>query len=132
MKITKNIKKLKLFFIGFSCFLQVPLMANTAVDQYKQMGGISAIAEQCLGEDELGYALSEALLKTVIENPSTVGTIESLYNTYVNAYNKSMNDYKIWIGSQQSYNKSAFSCDDANDMETIKKYSSSMTENLRK
>ena len=59
-KVCKVMKK-RFFLLGFIFAFPFAAISSTPVDQYKQMGGISGIAETCLGETELGYALTESL-----------------------------------------------------------------------
>jgi hypothetical protein len=123
--------KKKIILLGFMIAFPFAAIASTPEDQYKQMGGISGIAEACLGETELGYALTESLLTHVINNPGSISSIGTLYNVYANSYNKASNDFKIWIGSKQIYSETAFDCNKEEDMNLIKQFSSSMTQNLR-
>ena len=95
------------------------------------MGNISGIAETCLGETELGYALNESLIIYLINNPSSIEAVRQLYNTYINSYNKATKDFKVWIGSKQMYSEKGYYCNNEEDMNLIKQFSSSITQSLK-
>ena len=122
--------KRRFFLLGFIFSFPFAAISSTPVDQYKQMGGISAIAEKCLGETKLGYALTESLLIYLINTPSSAEAVGKLYNTYVNSYNKATKDFKIWIGSKQIYSEKGYGCNNQEDMNFIKQFSDSITQNL--
>ena len=123
--------KKRFFLLGFIFAFPFAAISSTPVDQYKQMGNISGIAETCLGETELGYALTESLIIYLINNPGSTEAVRQLYNTYINSYNKAANDFKVWIGSKQMYSDTAYDCNNKEDMKLIKQFSSSLTQSLK-
>ena len=123
--------KKRFFLLGFIFAFPFAAISSTPVDQYKQMGNISGIAEKCLGETELGYALTESLIIYLINNPSSTEAVGQLYNTYVNSYNKATKDFKIWIGSKQMYSETSYNCNNVEDMNLIKQFSDSLTQGLK-
>ena len=123
--------KKRFFLLGFIFAFPFAAISSTPLDQYKQMGGISGIAETCLGETELGYALTESLIIYLINTPSSTKAVANLYDTYVNSYNKATSDFKIWIGSKQMYSEKGYYCNNQEDMNFIKQSSDSITRNLK-
>ena len=123
--------KKRFFLLGFIFAFPFAAISSTPLDQYKQMGGISGIAETCLGETELGYALTESLIIYLINTPGSTESVEPLYNIYVDSYNKAINDLKIWIGSKQMYSEEGFDCNNEEDMNLIKQFSDTLTQALK-
>lgn len=123
--------KKRFFLLGFIFAFPFAAISSTPVDQYKQMGNISGIAETCLGETELGYALTESLIIYLINNPGSTQAVRQLYNTYINSYNKATNDFKVWIGSKQMYSETDYDCNNEEDMNLIKQFSNSITQSLK-
>ena len=115
-----KVMKKRLFLLGFIFAFPFAAISSTPVDQYKQMGNISGIAEICLGETELGYALTESLIIYLINNPGSTDAVRHLYTTYINSYNKASNDFKVWIGTKQMYSEKVYDCKNEEDMNLIK------------
>ena len=123
--------KKRIFLLGFIFAFPFAAISSTPLDQYKQMGNISGIAETCLGETELGYALTESLIIYLLNNPGSTEAVGKLYNIYTNSYNKATNDFKVWIGIKQMYSEKGFDCNNEEDMNLIKQFSDAMTKSLK-
>lgn len=92
---------------------------GTPLDQYKQMGGLAAIAESCYGSQAIPHTLDPLVKKAAGQTSSIDDIMRSLVAEYDNAYKKAALDHRIWNGSSQNYS-SAFNCSDADDIKMIK------------
>jgi hypothetical protein len=103
----------------------------TPADQYKQMGGIAAIAEACYGSKAIPQHLNQTVKAAVNANPQIEGLMKTLLADYNTAYYKSVADHRIWNGSSGNYSQTAFSCASTADVEQIKRFESSILANLK-
>jgi hypothetical protein len=110
---------------------QLVLAQGTPADQYKQMGGIAAVAEACYGSKAIPQKLNQSIKGAVTANPQIEGVMKTLLADYNAAYYKSITDHKIWSGSKGDYGDKAFSCANAADVELIKKFESSILASLK-
>ncbi len=103
---------------------------GTAEDQYKQMGGLAAIAKACYGSKAIPNKLSALARASVAKNPEIKDTLNALLGEYNAAFQKAGVDHRIWNGSQQDFGVRAYNCSNAEDMADIKRFEDLILQNM--
>ena len=86
---------------------------GTIEDQYKQMGGVVALAEMCLRSNKLEKVLFQKIAEALYNNPDSGRDINNALNLYFESYDIAKQKKVMWIGSLKEYNKVPFTCDRA-------------------
>ena len=121
----------KLFLVLFtiSTLSKVVYAQGSAVDQYRQMGGIVGLTEVCLKRNNLEIVLFERVGEVFISQPDMGLTMTQLLNVYFESKEVAKAKKIIWNGTTQSYNKKALSC--INDLNLIKNFENQMISSLK-
>ena len=124
---------IKLFLVLFtsSSFSKVVHAQGSAVDQYRQMGGIVGLTEVCLKTNNLEIALFKQVGQVFFSQPQMGLTMTQLLNVYFESKEVAKAKKVIWNGSTQSYNKKALSCKNKNDLNLIKNTENQMINSLK-
>ena len=122
---------LKFFVVSFtlSTFSKVLYAQGSAVDQYRQMGGIVGLTEVCLKTNNLEIALFKQVGQVFFSQPQMGLTMTQLLTVYFESKEVAKAKKVIWNGSTQSYNKKALSC--KNDLNLIKNFENQMINSLK-
>ena len=122
---------IKLFSVLFalSTFSKVVYAQGSAVDQYRQMGGIVGLTELCLKTNNLEITLFKQVGEVFFSQPQMGLTMTQLLNVYFESKEVAKAKKLIWNGSTQSYNKKALSC--KNDLNLIKNFENQMINSLK-
>ena len=122
---------IKLFFVllTLSTFSKVVYAQGSAVDQYRQMGGIVGLTEVCLKTNNLEIALFKQVGQVFFSQPQMGLTMTQLLTVYFESKEVAKAKKVIWNGSTQSYNKKALSC--KNDLNLIKNFENQMINSLK-
>ena len=123
----------KLFLVLFtlSTFSKVVHAQGSAVDQYRQMGGIVGLTEVCLKTNNLEIALFKKVGQVFFSQPQMGSTMTQLLNVYFESKEVAKEKKVIWNGSTQSYNEKTFSCSNKNDLNLIKNFENQMINSLK-
>ena len=129
----KRYLSLKSFVILFilSTFSKVLYAQGSAVDQYRQMGGIVGLTEVCLKTNNLEIALFKQVGQVFFSQPQMGLTMTQLLNVYFESKEVAIAKKVIWNGSTQSYNKKTFSCKNKNDLSLIKNFENQMINSIK-
>ena len=96
------------------------------MDQYRQMGGVAALAEMCLNQKRLENQLFQSVGMSVFNNPENGRTLFQLMEFYFEGYEAAKQNGVIWNGTQQKYNNKRFSCKSQSDLSILKKFEAQM------
>ena len=96
------------------------------VDQYRQMGGVAALAEKCLSLTRLENQLFKSVGMSVFNNPKIGRTLFQLMAFYFEGYEAAKQKGVIWNGTQQKYNNKRFSRKSQTDLSILKKFEAQM------
>ena len=123
----------KLFLVLFtlSTFSKVVNAQGSAVDQYRQMGGIVGLTEVWLKTNNLEIALFKQVGQVFFSQPQMGLTMTQLLNVYFESKEVAKAKKVIWNGSTQSYNKNALSCKNKNDLNLINNFENQMINSLK-
>ena len=102
---------------------------GSAVDQYRQMGGIVGLTEVCLKTNNLEIALFKQVGQVFFSQPQMGLTMTQLLTVYFESKEVAKAKKVIWNSSKQSYNKKALSC--KNDLNLIKNFENQMINSLK-
>ena len=129
----KHFLYVKIFLVLFtlSTFSKVVYAQGSAVDQYRQMGGIVGLTEVCLKTNNLEIALFKQVGQVFFSQPQMGLTMTQLLNVYFESKEVAKTKKVIWNGSTQSYNKKALSCKNKNDLNLIKNFENQMINSLK-
>ena len=130
MKRYLSIKLLSILFT-LSTFSKVVHAQVSAVDQYRQMGGIVGLTEVCLKTNNLEIALFKQVGQVFFSQPQMGLTMTQLLNVYFESKEVAKAKKIIWNGTTQSYNKKALSCKNKNDLNLIKNFENQMLSSLK-
>ena len=122
------------FFITLftlSLFSKVLYAQGSAVDQYRQMGGIVGLTEVCFKTNNLEIALFKQVGQVFFSQPQMGLTMTQLLSVYFESKNVAKAKKVIWNGSTQSYNEKTFSCSNKNDLNLIKNFENQMINSLK-
>ena len=124
---------IKFFLVLFtlSTFSKIVYAQGSAVDQYRQMGGIVGLTEVCLKTNNLEIALFKQVGQVFFSQPQMGLTMTQLLNVYFESKEVAKAKKVIWNGSTQSYNKKALSCKNTNDLNLIKNFENQMIDSLK-
>ena len=124
---------IKLFLVLFtiSTISKVVHAQGSAVDQYRQMGGIVGLTETCLKTNNLEIALFKQVGQVFFSQPQMGLTMTQLLNVYFESKEVAKTKKVIWNGSTQSYNKKALNCKNKNDLSLIKNFENQMISSLQ-
>ena len=121
--------KFFVFLFTLSTFSKVVYAQSSAVDQYRQMGGIVGLTEICLKTNNLEIALFKQVGQVFFSQPQMGLTMTQLLTVYFESKEVAKAKKVIWNGSTQSYNKKALSC--KNDLNLIKNFENQMINSLK-
>ena len=130
MKRYLSIKFLSILFT-LSTFPKIVYAQGSAVDQYRQMGGIVGLTEVCLKTNNLEIILFKQVGEVFFSQPQMGLTMTQLLNVYFESKEVAKAKKVIWNGSTQSYNKKALSCKNKNDLNLIKNFENQMISSLK-
>ena len=124
---------IKLFLVLFtlSTFSKVVHAQGSAVDQYRQMGGIVGLTEVCLKTNNLEIALFKQVGQVFFSQPQMGLIMTQLLSVYFESKDVAKAKKVIWNGSTQSYNEKTFSCSNKNDLNLIKNFEKKMINSLK-
>ena len=124
---------IKLFLVLFTLLMssKVVYAKGSAVDQYRQMGGIVGLTEVCLKKNNLEIALFKQVAQVFFNQPQMGLTMTQLLNVYFESKEVAKTKKVIWNGSTQSYNKKALSCKNKNDLNLIKNFENQLFNSLK-
>ena len=114
-----------------STISKVVYAQGSAVDQYRQMGGIVGLTEVCLKTNNLEIALFKQVGQVFFSQPQMGLTMTQLLNVYFESKEVAKTKKVIWNGSTQSYNKKTFSCKNKNDLSLIKNFENQMINSIK-
>ena len=120
-----------LVLFTLSTFSKVLYAQGSAVDQYRQMGGIVGLTEVCFNSNNLEIALFKQVGQVFFSQPQMGLTMTQLLNMYFESKEVAKAKKVIWNGSTQSYNKKALSCKNKNDVNLIKNFENQMISSLK-
>ena len=123
--------KLFLVLLTLSTFSRVVHAQGSAVDQYKQMGGVVGLTEVCLKTNNLEIALFKQVGQVFFSQPQMGLTMTQLLNVYFESKEVAKSKKVIWNGSTQSYNKKTFNCSNKNDLNLIKNFENQLINSLK-
>ena len=121
--------KFFVFLFIISSFSKILYAQGSAVDQYRQMGGIVGLTEVCFKTNNLEIALFKQVGQVFFSQPQMGLTMTQLLNVYFESKEVAKAKKVIWNGSTQSYNKKALSC--KNDLNLIKNFENQMISSLK-
>ncbi len=104
---------------------------GNANDQYKQMGGITGLTEICFKTKNLELTLIKKVGQLFQAQPEMGETIFGLLYDFYDAKLVAMEKKVIWNGSEQSYSKKQFDCNNAADKKLIKQFEIQMINGLK-
>lgn len=125
------IKKLTIFIWLSITFVSSSVYAQGKMpDQYRQMGGIAALAESCFNTKKLEATLFKTVGKALYNNPAIGRTLYQLMAFYFEGYESGAKKRVVWNGSLQKYNKKTFNCSSKSDASIIRKFESQILQQL--
>ena len=129
----KRFTLIKLFLVLFtlSTVTKVVYAQGSAVDQYRQMGGIVGLTEVCLKTNNLEIALFKQVGQVFYSQPQMGLTMTQLLTVYFESKEVAKAKKVVWNGSTQSYNEKTFSCSNKNDLNLIKNFENQMINSLK-
>ena len=129
----KRFTLIKLFLVLFtlSTVTKVVYAQGSAVDQYRQMGGIVGLTEVCLKSNNLEIALFKQVGQVFFSQPQMGLKMTQLLNVYFESKEVAKTKKVIWNGSTQAYNKKAMSCNNKNDLNLITNFENQMISSLK-
>ena len=121
----------KLFFITIFSLASSSVFAQGKMpDQYRQMGGIAALAENCFKTKRLETTLFKTVGKALYNNPAIGRTLYQLIPFYFEGYAMGAKKRVVWNGSLQKYNQKTFNCKSQSDASIVRKFESQMLQQL--
>ena len=112
--------------LSITFLVQPAYSQGKMVDQYRQMGGVAALAEMCLNQKRLENQLFKSVGMSVYNNPGMGRTLFQLMAFYFEGYQTAKEKRVVWNGTQQRYNNKRFSCKSKSDLSIIKKFEAQM------
>jgi hypothetical protein len=111
---------MKKYFMLIVFFLPIYAFAASPLSQYKQFGSIAALAETCLRSEQIPQKINAALKNS--------GLGQEMINTLVEAYNDgyktALLNNKLWVAEGMVWTNSPFSCNNNEDVKSIKQFES--------
>ena len=123
--------KFLLVLFTLPTFSKIVYAQASAVDQYRQMGGIVGLTEVCLKTNNLEIILFKQVGEVFFSQPQMGLTMTQLLNVYFESKEVAKAKKVIWNGSTQSYNDKAFNCKNKNDLNLIKNFENQMINSLK-
>ncbi len=123
--------KFFVFLFTISSFSKVIYAQGSAVDQYRQMGGIVGLTEVCLKTNNLEIALFKQVGQVFFSQPQMGLTMTQLLSVYFESKEVAKAKKVVWNGSTQSYNKKTFNCSNKNDLNLIKNFENQLINSLK-
>ena len=107
---------IKLFLVLFtiSTISKVVYAQGSAVDQYRQMGGVVGLTEICFGTKDLETVLFQQVGNVFYTSPEMGRVMFELLYVYFESYEVAKSEKVIWNGTQQAYNTNTFDCSEEN------------------
>ena len=102
-----------------------------AVDQYKQMGGVSGLTEICFETKKLEITLLKQIGEALYTQPEIGEMLFGLLYAFFEAKEVAMERKVIWNGTSQSFNKKQFDCKNAEDKKLIKQFEMQLMNGLK-
>ena len=98
--------------------------------QYRQMGGIAALAESCFNTKRLETTLFKTVGKTLYNNPAIGRTLYQLMAFYFEGYAMGAQKRVVWNGSLQKNNEKTCNCRSQSDASIVRKFEFQMLQQL--
>ena len=128
---------LKNFFVKISLVFIILLLSKNvnaqgnAVDQYKQIGGVSGLTELCFKSKKLEITLLKQIGEALYTQPEVGEMLFELLYSFFEAKGVAMEKKVIWNGTSQSYNKKQFDCANSKDKKLIKQFENQLMNGLK-
>ena len=128
---------LKNFFVKISLVFVILLLSKNvnaqgnAVDQYKQIGGVSGLTELCFESRKLEITLLKQIGQALYTQPENGEMLFELLYSFFEAKGVAMEKKVIWNGTSQSYNKKQFNCTNSKDKKLIKQFEMQLMNGLK-
>ena len=122
--------KLSLIFLILFLSKNVNAQGN-AIDQYKQMGGITGLTELCFKTKNLELTLFKQIGQLLYTKPEMGKMMFGLLYAFFDAKSIAMEKKVIWNGTTQSYNKKQFDCNNQADTKLIKQFEIQLMNGLK-
>ena len=121
-------KILILFY--FLAFTKTVYSQGSAIDQYKQMGGIVGLTEICFKSNNLEITLFKQVGQVFFSQPQMGLMMTQLLTAYFESKQIAKTKKVIWNGSTQSYSKKPMVCNNKNDLKLIKQFENQIINSL--
>ena len=126
----------KIYFKIFPFFVILFFSKNiyaqgAASDQYKQMGGVTGLTEICFKTKNLELTLLKQIGQLFQAQPEMGEMIFGLLYDFYDAKAVAMEKKVIWNGTEQSYSKKQFDCNNAGDKKLIKQFEIQLINGLK-
>ncbi len=119
-----------LIVFHFLAFTKTVYSQGSAIDQYKQMGGIAGLTEICFKSNNLEITLFKQVGQVFFSQPQMGLMMTQLLTAYFESKQIAKTKKVIWNGSTQSYSKKPMVCDNKNDLKLIKKFENQIINSL--
>tara|TARA_B100000579_G_C22494353_1_gene693942 strand:+ start:254 stop:664 length:411 start_codon:yes stop_codon:yes gene_type:complete len=123
-------KILILFY--FLAFTKTVYSQGSAIDQYRQMGGIVGLTEICFKSNNLEITLFKQVGQVFFSQPQMGLMMTQLLTAYFESKQIAKTKKVIWNGSTQSYSKKPMVCNNKNDLKLIKQFENQIINSLNK
>ena len=100
-------------------------------NEYRQYGGIAALANLCYNSELIPKAVNAKIDAVVSKTPAALSLANGLIEEYNAANEHAAMHGTIWVVSTQSYGKTAFACHNKDDAETIRSLEAIALKGLR-
>ena len=100
-------------------------------DQYKQMGGVSALMWECFEDTEFEDLLFKSIGNVFFSNPEQGYEMFLLLKLYYDAGDIAFEHKVLWNGTLGEYNKKSFDCNSQSDLELIKSFNNNFINSLQ-
>tara|TARA_B100000287_G_C20133267_1_gene583135 strand:+ start:107 stop:520 length:414 start_codon:yes stop_codon:yes gene_type:complete len=121
-------KILTIFYL--LAFTKIVYAQGSAVDQYRQMGGIVGLTETCFKTNNLEIILFKQVGQVFFSQPQMGLMMTQLLTAYFESKQIAKTKKVIWNGSSQSYSKKTMDCNNKNDLKLIKNFENQMINSL--
>ena len=121
-------KILTIFY--FLTFTKIVYAQGSAVDQYRQMGGIVGLTETCFKTNNLEIILFKQVGQVFFSQPQMGLMMTQLLTAYFESKQIAKTKKVIWNGSTQSYSEKPMVCTNKNDLKLIKHFENQMINSL--
>ena len=114
----------------FLAFTKTVYSQGSAIDQYKQMGGIVGLTEICFKSNNLEITLFKQVGQVFFSQPQMGLMMTQLLTAYFESKQIAKTKKVIWNGSTQSYSEKPMVCNNKNDLKLIKHFENQMINSL--